>query len=356
MAASALKLLSLSGDGIGPEIVQATKTVLTALTQSCALQIAWEDMEIGLSALKASGSTIPNAVITAAKEVDGVLLGPVSHNGYPPVSEGGLNPSGVLRRELELYANIRPALSLEALPNPISKPIDLVIYRENLEGFYADRNMASGGSEFIAVEGVALAMRKITAQGSKRIARAAFEGAMQRPAKHVTAVHKANVMRLTDGLFLKEVRKMAAHYPDVIYDEILVDAAAALLVRDPGRFDVIVTTNMFGDILSDLASELSGGLGLAGSLNLGTEHVVAQAQHGSAPDIAGQNQANPTALIRSTAMLLRHLGAIEPAVLLTECLHSALSDPTSRTRDLGGRLGTQEFAAHLANLIRKEKR
>ena len=127
MAASTLKLLSLSGDGIGPEIVQATKTVLTALTQSCGLQIAWEDMEIGLSALKACGSTIPDTVITAAKEVDGVLLGPVSHNVYPPVSEGGLNPSGVLRRELELFANIRPALSLEALPNPISKPIDLVI-------------------------------------------------------------------------------------------------------------------------------------------------------------------------------------------------------------------------------------
>ena len=356
MAASTLKLLSLSGDGIGSEIVQATKTVLTALAQSCGLQIAWEDMEIGLSALKGGGSTIPDTVITAAKEVDGVLLGPVSHNDYPPVSEGGLNPSGVLRRELKLFANIRPALSLEALPNPISKPIDLVIYRENLEGFYADRNMASGGSEFMAVEGVALSMRKITAQGSERIARAAFEGAMQRPAKQVTAVHKANVMRLTDGLFLQEVQKQAAQYPQVTYDEVLVDSAAALLVRDPNRFDVIVTTNMFGDILSDLASELSGGLGLAGSLNLGAEYAVAQAQHGSAPDIAGQNRANPTSLIRSAAMLLLHLGAKNEAALLTDCLNSALSEPHSRTLDLGGPLGTQEFAAHLANLIRKENR
>ena len=336
--------------------MQATKTVLNALSHSRGLQIEWVDLEIGFSALKANGSTISDTVITAAKETDGVLLGPVSHNAYPPISEGGLNPSGMLRRELQLYANIRPALSLEALPNPISKPIDLVIYRENLEGFYADRNMASGGSEFMAVDGVALAMRKITAQGSERIARAAFEGAMQRPAKHVTAVHKANVMRLTDGLFLQEVRKQAAQYPQVTYDEVLVDAAAALLVRNPKRFDVIVTTNMFGDILSDLASELSGGLGLAGSLNLGAKHAVAQAQHGSAPDIAGQNRANPTSLIRSAAMLLLHLGAKNAAALLTDCLNSALSEPDTRTLDLAGPLGTQEFAEHLANLIRKEIR
>ena len=179
---------------------------------------------------------------------------------------------------------------------------------------------------------------------------------MQRPAKHVTAVHKANVMRLTDGLFLQEVRKQAAQYPQVTYDEVLVDAAAALLVRNPKRFDVIVTTNMFGDILSDLASELSGGLGLAGSLNLGAKHAVAQAQHGSAPDIAGQNRANPTSLIRSAAMLLLHLGAKNAAALLTDCLNSALSEPDTRTLDLAGPLGTQEFAAHLANLIRKEIR
>ena len=157
--------------------MQATKTVLNALSHSRGFQIDWVDMKIGFPALKANGSTISDTVITAAKETDGVLLGPVSHNAYPPISEGELNPSGVLRRELQLYANIRPALSLEALQNPISKPIDLVIYRENLEGFYADRNMASGGSEFMAVDGVALSMRKITAQGSERIARAAFEGA-----------------------------------------------------------------------------------------------------------------------------------------------------------------------------------
>ena len=260
-----LNFLCLPGDGIGPEIMCATKTVLDALSGVGGLHINWSDMEIGFSALKSNGSTIPNAVIEAARAADGVILGPVSHNAYPPVAEGGLNPSGVLRRELDLFANIRPAVSLDAVPSPILKSIDLVIYRENLEGFYADRNMASGGSEFMAIEGVALAMRKITASGSARIAREAFEGAMQRPAKHVTAVHKVNVMRLTDGLFLDEVRKLAAQYPEITYDEVLVDSAAALLVRDPGRFDVIVTTNMFGDILSDLASEISGGLGLAGS-------------------------------------------------------------------------------------------
>ncbi len=349
-----LNFLCLPGDGIGPEIMCATKTVLDALSGVGGLHINWSDMEIGFSALKSNGSTIPNAVIEAARAADGVILGPVSHNAYPPVAEGGLNPSGVLRRELDLFANIRPAVSPDAVPSPILKSIDLVIYRENLEVFYADRNMASGGSEFMAIEGVALAMRKITASGSARIAREAFEGAMQRPAKHVTAVHKVNVMRLTDGLFLDEVRKLAAQYPEITYDEVLVDSAAALLVRDPGRFDVIVTTNMFGDILSDLASEISGGLGLAGSLNRGAKHAVAQAQHGSAPDIAGQNCANPTSLIRSAAMLLLHIGANRAAALLTACLNFALSEPKNRTEDLGGPLGTQDFALHLASQIRKK--
>ncbi len=354
MSAHPLKILCLSGDGIGPEIMRATQKVLCALEGVGGLAIAWSDMDVGFTALDSAGTTIPPEVIAAAKAADGVILGPVSHNAYPPLAQGGLNPSAVLRRELELFANIRPALSVDALPNPISKPTDLVIYRENLEGFYADRNMASGGSEFMAVEGVALAMRKITSHGSERIARAAFEGAMKRPRKHVTAVHKANVLRLSDGLFLDEVRKVAAHYPQVTYDEVLVDSAAALLVRDPDRFDVIVTTNMFGDILSDLASELSGGLGLAGSLNLGVDHAVAQAQHGSAPDIAGEDRANPASLMRSAAMLLLHLGAQEASVLLTATLTRALSSAETRTADFGGPLGTQAFADTLVALIKKE--
>lgn len=347
-----MHILCLPGDGIGPEILAATEAVLAAASETFALGLDLDRREIGLTALKAEATTIPEAVIAAAKAADGVVLGPVSHNIYPPVSEGGRNPSGVLRRELDLYANIRPARSRKGVHHPIAKPVDLVIVRENLEGFYADRNMASGPGEFMVEPGVALAMRKITARASRRIAEAAFALAERRPVRKVAAIHKANVMRLSDGLFLSEVRAVAADHPGIAYEEVLVDAAAALLVRDPGRFDVIVTTNMFGDILSDLASELSGGLGLAASLNLGPDFAVAQAQHGSAPDIAGQDRANPVSLIGSAAMLLAHLGATDAAAAIDAALDRALASPDTRTADLGGALGCAAFGNHIASLIR----
>jgi len=208
--------------------------------------------------------------------------------------------------------------------------------------------MFQGGGEFMPEPGVALALRKVTARASRRIAQAAFALAAERPALRVAAVHKANVMRVSDGLFLSEVRAVALDYPQVFYEELLVDAAAAHLVREPERFDVIVTTNMFGDILSDLASELSGGLGLAASLNLGPDHAVAQAQHGSAPALAGKDCANPSSLIGSAAMLLRHLGSAAAAEAIEAAVDRALLSPETRTPDLGGRLGTQAFAAHVA--------
>ncbi|WP_134725367.1 isocitrate/isopropylmalate dehydrogenase family protein [Paracoccus luteus] len=347
-----MRLLCLPGDGIGPEILSATEAVLAAASETWGPGLDLDRREIGLTALAAEGTTIPDAVIAAAKAADGVILGPVSHNIYPPVSQGGRNPSGVLRRELDLYANIRPARSRDGVRHPITRPVDLVIVRENLEGFYADRNMASGPGEFMVEPGVALAMRKITARASRRIAKAAFALAERRPARKVAAIHKANVMRLSDGLFLSEVRAVAADHPGIAYEEVLVDAAAALLVRDPGRFDVIVTTNMFGDILSDLASELSGGLGLAASLNLGPDFAVAQAQHGSAPDIAGQDRANPVSLIGSAAMLLAHLGAADAAAAIDSALDRALASPATRTADLGGALGCAAFGNHIASLIR----
>lgn len=346
-----MHLLSLPGDGIGPEITAATETVIMAAADRFGLNLRLTRADIGFASFAAHGTTITPAVIAAAKAAEGVILGPVSHNAYPPVAEGGLNPSGVLRRELELYANIRPALSHPAVPRAISAPVDLIVVRENLEGFYADRNMFAGGAEFMPEPGVALAMRKITTKGSARIAEAAFRLAAGRPALRVAAIHKANVMRMSDGLFLAETRRVAANFPQIAYEEVLVDAAAALLVRDPSRFDVIVTTNMFGDILSDLAAELAGGLGLAASLNLGPEFALAQAQHGSAPDLAGQDRANPGSLIASAAMLLRHLGAGPAADAIDAALHGALSQPGTRTSDLGGRLGTAAFAAHLAARI-----
>ena len=346
--AADLTFLRLDGDGIGPEIMAATVTVLDAARPFIARSLRVDSAEIGFAALERHGTTIPDDVIAQARAADGVLLGPVSHNAYPDRAAGGLNPSGVLRGALDLYANIRPARAWPGLPSASRTPIDLVVVRENLEGFYADRNMHIGTGEVMPVPGVALATRKITEAGSRRIAQAAFEIAMQRPARKVTAVHKANVMRLSDGLFLDTVRDVARAYPDVTYDEELVDAAAALLVRDAQRFDVIVTTNMFGDILSDLASELAGGLGLAGSLNRGPGAAAAQAQHGSAPDLAGQDAANPTSMMLSLAMLLRHLGEAVAADRLTTAIAQCLAHPETRTADLGGALGTQAFAACVA--------
>lgn len=348
-----MHLLVLEGDGIGPEITTATLAVVQAAAARFALPLRLSHAEIGFAALSRHGTTIPADVIAAARAADGVILGPVSHNAYPPVAEGGLNPSGVLRRELALYANIRPARSRAGTPRPVTAETDLVIVRENLEGFYADRNMASGSGEILVEPDVALAMRKITAKGSARIAEAAFALAAARPRRQVATIHKANVLRISDGLFLSEVRKVAARFPQVAHEEILVDSAAAHLVRNPGRFDVILATNMFGDILSDLASEIAGGLGLAASLNLGTEAAVAQAQHGSAPDIAGQDRANPSSLIGSAAMLLRHLGAAEAADAIDHALDAALSRPETRTPDLGGALGTAAFGARLAAMIKE---
>jgi len=337
-----MRLLALPGDGIGPEIMSATLRVLEAVRPQIGSALSVETAEIGFAALKAHGSTIPDRVIAAAQSADGVLLGPVSHNAYPPRAEGGLNPSGVLRKALDLYANIRPAKLWPGVPAHVDA-MDVVIARENLEGFYADRNMHLGPGEFMPVPGVALATRRVTADASRRIAEAGFRIAASRPAKRVAAIHKANVLRVSDGLFLDTVREVAQRHPHIAYEEVLVDAAAALLVRSPERFDVLVTTNMFGDILSDLACELCGGLGLAGSLNVGPEHAAAQAQHGSAPDIAGQDRANPTSLILSLAMLLRHLGAGAVADRIEAALRSCLAQPNTRTADLGGALGTRSF-------------
>ncbi len=231
----------------------------------------------------------------------------MSHNDYPPRAEGGLNPSGELRKRLDLYANIRPARSREGFPPRCGKAVDLVVVRENTEGFYADRNMFFGSGEFMPTPDLALAVRKITRRGSTRIAETAFRLAAQRRGK-VTAVHKANVLRVSDGFYLDCTRAVAARYPQVAYEERIIDAMAALLIRDASMFDVIVTTNMFGDILSDEASEIAGSLGLAASVNAGDKYAMAQAQHGSAPDIAGRNVANPASLIGSAAMLLLWLG------------------------------------------------
>jgi 3-isopropylmalate dehydrogenase len=344
----------MEGDGIGPEISAATVEVLRAADRGFGLGLAFATASIGFAALRREGTTFPMAAFEAAQAADGVVLGPVSHNDYPPVAEGGLNPSGELRKRLDLFANVRPARTRGGFPPRCGSSVDLVIVRENTEGFYADRSMFLGPGEFMPTPDLALAVRKITRAGCTRIAEVAFALAMRRR-KKLTAVHKANVLRVSDGLFLECVRAVAARFPAVAYEERIIDAMAALLVRDAGVFDVVVTTNMFGDILSDQACEIAGSLGLGASLNAGSRHAVAQAQHGSAPDIAGQDRANPASLIGSAAMLLEWIGERRSddrfrgaAAAIEDALERAIADPASRTRDLGGPLGTNAFGERVA--------
>ena len=354
--ATPLTILVLPGDGIGEEITAATMTVLNAAGRRFDLPVVFEYADIGFASLETCGTTLPEAVLARCREVDGIILGPISHLDYPDRDKGGVNVSAAVRVKLDLYANVRPARTRPGVPNKAGD-FDLVIMRESSEGFYPDRNMYAGSGEFMPDPDMALSVRKVTARACQRIARRGFELARSRRRK-VAAVHKANAFILSDGLFLREVRKVAEEFPDVALEEVLVDAMAAHLVREPARFDVICTTNFHGDILSDLASELAGGLGLAGSVNMGDGRCCAQAQHGSAPDIAGQDVANPTSLMVSAAMLYawiarhrddaRFAGA---AAAIERAVDAALAVPETRTADLGGAMGTQAFAAVVAAAV-----
>ncbi len=356
-----MDILVLEGDGIGPEIVAATRACLSALDARHKLGIVMREEDIGFKSLKAKGSTLTDATLEEARRADGVILGPVSTADYPPRDQGGINPSAGLRLGLDLYANMRPSYVRKGVDSLVPK-MDLLIARENTEGFYADRNMAGGtSSELMPTPDLALAMRKITRHGSERIARAGFEAAMTRR-KQVTIVHKANVMKKSDGLFVEACRHVAKDFPEVSVNDVLVDAMTSHLVRDPSRYDVIITTNMFGDIISNLAAELSGGLGLAESINQGDRNAVAQASHGSAPDIAGRDIANPTALVLSMGMLLDWIGTRhsrgnfrEAATELRAAVFDRLADPTVRTPDLGGKGSTTSFTGSVVDLIKSGK-
>ncbi len=351
-----MDIVVLPGDGIGEEIIQAGMTVLEAVDTISPLGLTYQVEEIGFASYDKTGTTLPDRVLDRCRTSDGIILGPVSHMDYPDRDKGGVNVSAVVRVALDLYANVRPARTRKSLPNKVGD-FDLVIMREATEGFYPDRNMFAGKGEFMPTEDVVISMRKLTRGGCNRIARRAFELAMTRR-KKVTAIHKANNFIMSDGLFLEEVRKVARDFPEVEVEEMIIDASAAILVRDPARFDVICATNFHADILSDLTSELSGSLGLAGSINAGETLCCAQAQHGSAPDIAGQDKANPTSMILSIAMMLDWLGnrhgrddMIAAAARLESAIDTVLADPASRTADLGGNLGTQAFAKVVADAV-----
>ncbi len=350
-----MQILVLPGDGIGPEITEATLIVLEAARARFALPLELKHDVVGHESYKRHGTTVRPTLLEDAKGADGMILGPTASLDFRDEGKGEINPSKFFRKGLDLFANIRPARTYAGLPSKVGD-FDLVVVRENTEGFYADRNMESGNSEILVTPDVAISLRRITRHCCLRIARAACDLAMRR-AKRVTAVHKANVLKVGDGLFLDACREVVAEYPEISFDTVIVDAMMAHVVREPRRFDVVVTTNMFGDILSDLTAELSGSLGLGGSLNAGEQHAMAQAAHGSAPDIAGQNVANPFSLILSASQLLAWHGrrSNEAFIAAGTAIETAIADAIAHgeaTRDVGGRLGTMATAEALAARIR----
>jgi 3-isopropylmalate dehydrogenase len=342
------KIGVLYGDGIGPEITKATIEVLTAATNLLgATEFEFLELPMGWEGIEKHNDPTPPFTKDALKETHGWIMGPHDSAAYPKEHKENRNPSGELRVYFDLYANVRPAKTMEGIRSVVGEA-DLVIYRENTEGYYCDRNMYVGVGEWKITPDIVISSGVFTRKAIERIAHAAFKMAQQRRNK-VTIVHKANVIKLGSGLFLDVCREVGQQYPNVDIDDYHIDAMAAHLVRRAKDFDVIVTENMFGDILSDLAGELVGSLGLAPSINSNEHQAMAQAAHGSAPDIAGKNIANPTGIMLSTVMFLDWLAVqhndsevSDIARIMENGLYSAVSDGV-KTKDLGGNASTTEF-------------
>lgn len=341
-----MKIVIIPGDGIGPETMDATVEVLQATSTRFSLDLVLDCDIAGQESLKRHGTTVTPALLQKVKSADGLMLGPMSTHDLKDESKGEISPSKFFRKKLDLFANIRPSRTYPGLMNKVGD-FDLVVVRENTEGFYADRNIESGVSEMLITSDVVISLRRITRMCCERIARSAFGLAMTRR-RHVSIVHKANVLKIGDGMFIDICCEVAKDFPEVYVDYFIVDAMMAHVIRAPSRFDVIVTTNMFGDILSDLTAELSGSLGLGGSLNVGNDYAMGQAAHGSAPDIAGQNVANPFSLILSSSLLLgwhgQHRGLpqfIAAAHSIDEAMLAAIYSGEA-TKDVGGTMGTAE--------------
>ncbi|MBI4207743.1 MAG: isocitrate/isopropylmalate dehydrogenase family protein [Betaproteobacteria bacterium] len=350
----ALKIGILEGDDIGLEVVPETIKVMRAAAQKTGLAIDWFPMPIGRKALDELGYTLPPGTLEKLDTLDGWVLGPIGHQAYPKDQPNAINPHPILRKHFDLFANIRPAKSFPGLP-AIYQDVDLIMVRENNEGFPPDRNVYLGNGEFRPTPDMTISIRLITRPGSSKVARAAFELARTRPRKKVTAVHKNTVFKLGCGMFAEECRKVAQDYPDIAFDEVMVDTFGMRLVMKPQQFDVIVTTNTFGDILSDVAAGLVGGLGLAPGLSAGPERAMAQATHGSAPDIAGKNIANPYAMIMSGQMLLAWLGhkhaepkAVTAAQRIERAMARVIGDGKTLTPDLGGKATTVQMGDAVA--------
>jgi isocitrate dehydrogenase (NAD+) len=325
----------IPGDGIGPEVTEATLRVLA----SSGVSIEWDRHEAGIAAIERAGTPLPEALIDSIRRNKVALKGPVS----TPIAGGFTSVNVSLRKILELYANLRPVRHFPGVASRFPD-VDLVIVRENTEDLYA-------GLEHEVVPGVVESLKIITERASSRIAQFAFAYARRHGRRQVTAIHKANILKLGDGLFLENVRRVARDYPDIGYNEKIIDAACMHLVLNPLQFDVLVMPNLYGDIVSDLCAGLVGGLGVVGAANLGNDIGVFEAVHGSAPDIAGKNVANPTALLLSAVMMLRHLEENAAAARIESALERVLVEGTVRTRDVGGIASTSEFADALCRAL-----
>lgn len=318
----------IPGDGIGPEILHAVARIIDA----SGADISWERHDAGMKVFAEQNTAVPDSLLESIRRNKIALKGPLTTF----VGKGFASANVMLRKELDLYANLRPVRNIGGISSRYHD-VDIVIVRENTEDLYS-------GIEHVVVPGVTVSIKVITSLASERIARFAFEYARRRNRKKVTAVHKANIMKLTDGLFLESARKVAARYPDIEFEDQIVDALCMKLVMDPNRFDVLLLSNLYGDIVSDLAAGLVGGLGVVPGANYGDDCAVFEAVHGSAPDIAGKGIANPLAVLFSGIMMLRRLGRDDIADRIKDAAFSVLQDGGVRTPDLGGRATTEQFA------------
>ena len=349
----------LKGDDIGLEVVPAAIQVLqTALTAFPDVQVEWMDLPVGYPSYLQSGETLPQETMEALKQMDGWILGPIGHAAYPKNDPKAINPHPIIRRVFDLHSNIRPSRSYPNVTS-IHKNVDLILVRENNEGFQPDRNLFAGSGEFMPNPDLAMSVRVISRRNSEAVAETAFRLAQKRK-KKVSVLHKNTVFKLGCGLFVDSCRKIGGQYPDVEYEEIHVDTAAALLVMKPQKFDVLVTTNMFGDILSDLTSGLVGGLGMAPGLCIGPKYSMAQATHGSAPDIAGKQLANPYAMIMSGKMLIEWLGIkhndsslLKTAQRIDEAVSTVIESGIV-TPDMGGKATTTEMTHAICACLDKQ--
>jgi 3-isopropylmalate dehydrogenase len=347
-----LKIAFMCGDDIGLEVVPEAVKVMKAAAAKTGLSIEWHEFLLGKAGHEKYGNTLPPVTEQGLRGMDGWIMGPIGHNAYPRGDATWVMPP--VRKKFDLFTALRPALSHPTIPS-IHKNVDIAFFRELTEGMLYSETVVAGLPEFRPNDDITISSRVITRKGANRVAREAFELARTRPRRKVTAAHKEPVYRLACGMFAEECRKVAKAYPDVAFDEMMIDSIAMKLVTEPQRFDVVVTTNQFGDILTDIGAGLVGGLGLAPGLCIGEKQAMAQATHGSAPDITGRNIANPYAMIMSGQMLMGWLGrkhqdpkAVAAADLMQRAVTKVIAEGKHLTRDLGGKASTTEMGDAIA--------